>query len=737
MRSAIFIGITLLASLAALRYLVCLKAVAGRTTYRLRFPRDLTAEAALAFVRAMSGLLPPWWRRFTTAPHVVFEVLATAGETSHRLTVSAKQDAYVLSELRAAIPGIRIEPEDAAAPVVTLAGHLRQTSRLRPLRTAAPEGSAAAILAALQPLAEGEEARYQWVIAPALARPPKERERAWFRHATGRVLTHEERRAVREKLAEPAFAVTGRLAARASATRSRVLLARLSAPLHVMNVAGAALKRRAFGGWVLARRVERALPPIFSYPLLLNARELLALLGLPLSSPVLPGLELGGCRQLPAAPAIPSQGRVLAVSNFPGAERPLAVSREASLASVLVIGPSGVGKSTVEVNLGAADARSGGLALLDPKGDTANDFLDRIPPERERDVIVFDPTDTERPVPLSLLTGAEHERELIARNFVGVMQRIWAAFWGPRTADILSSAVLTLGRVPGMTPCEIPLLLTSDRFRAAVTAQVEDFALQGFWHWYESLSAGERASAIGPVMNKLRAFTLWPTLRTCLGMAEPTFTFDQVLAEGKILVVRLPKGALSEEGTGLLGSLIFARLWSAVQARAILAQSERPPFYCLIDELVDFVNLPTPLEDVVSQARGLGCGLVLATQFLGQMPPATRQAILNCRTKVAFSCGAADAAVLAKEFAPHLTAADLLGLGPREVALSINLGDRIAPPATGRTLPMTPSLGSAQRVRHLSRMRYGRDRAEVEAAIRERQSAYGTDSPIGGKRRRR
>ena len=57
-----------------------------------------------------------------------------------------------------------------------------------------------------------------------------------------------------------------------------------------------------------------------------------------------------------------------------------------------LLGPTGVGKSTVLLALALADAAEGrGLLLLDPKGDLATDFLARLPQERADDVVVLDP----------------------------------------------------------------------------------------------------------------------------------------------------------------------------------------------------------------------------------------------------------------------------------------------------------------------------------------------------------
>src|SRR5205823_2392378 len=128
------------------------------------------------------------------------------------------------------------------------------------------------------------------------------------------------------------------------------------------------------------------------------------------------------------------------------------------------------------------------------------------------------------------------------------------------------------------------------------------------------------------------------------------------------------------------------------------------------------------IGDMLVQARSFGLGLTLAHQHLGQLPAALREGVLaNTRSKVVFQTSAHDARVLAREFGPYLGPEDLQGLGPYEVALKVALGGQVSPPATGLTAPPPEPTGQAAAVRAASRQRFGRDRGEVERAIRARQ----------------
>lgn len=388
-----------------------------------------------------------------------------------------------------------------------------------------------------------------------------------------------------------------------------------------------------------------------------------------------------------------------------------------------VLGPTGTGKSTLLLNGIVQDIVAGrAVVVIEPKGDLIGDVLHRIPAERVDDVVLIDPSD-ERPVGLNPLAAGPGSPELVADQLLGMFRSLYESSWGPRTNDILGASLLTLARTPNMTLCALPALLGNPRFRQQVVGGLDDpLALEPFWAAYESWSEAERTAAIAPVMNKVRPFLLRPQLRAILGQSRPRFTLRAVLAERKILLVNLAKGAIGGEAAALLGSLIVAQLWSAALSRTTVARERRAPAFIYIDEFQDYLHLPTDLGEALAQARSLGVGFVLAHQSLSQLAPSARSAVLaNARSRICFQLAAEDARAVADGGLP---AADFRELPTFEVYAQLVAGGAVQPWCSGRTLPPPPPISTPAAIREASRRNYGVDRRTVDAEL-ERLSGVG------------
>jgi hypothetical protein len=535
-------------------------------------------------------------------------------------------------------------------------------------------------------------------------------------------------RAVLEKAAHPLYRCLLRIAV--SAPSREVARGRI----HALAGAFAAyegrvgLRRRRLLGAPRKLRARSLARRAF----LLSVPELAALAHLP-GGHALPGLVRAGARSIPPPPGLLAAGKPVGIAA--SGER-VALTVADARYHLHLLGPTGVGKSTLIARLALDDLDAGrGAVVIDPKGDLVEDLLARIPAGREERVDLLDPLDP-APPGLNVLEGSDHD--LVVDQLVGIFHRVYERFWGPRTDDILRAALLTLtSGGPGATLADVPRLLTDESWREELLLEVEDpVGLEPFWDWYDELSEAVRAQATGPVLNKLRAFLLRRPVRAIVGQPKSTIDAARCLDQGRLLLVRVPKGTLGEDTSRLLGSFAVARVWQAALARAGRPESARPDCALYVDEVHNYLSLPTPLDEMLAEARGYRLSLCLAHQHLAQLPKEMREAIAaNARTKIYFQLSPHDAAALAREVEPELAAHDLAHLPRHSAAVRLCQAGETGPAFTVTTEPLELCEGKrAQAVRADSRRRNGVERDQVEDRLARRQRSATARSPR--KRRR-
>jgi hypothetical protein len=232
-----------------------------------------------------------------------------------------------------------------------------------------------------------------------------------------------------------------------------------------------------------------------------------------------------------------------------------------------IFGKSGVGKSTLLRNMIAWDIDHGaGVAVQDPHGSLVDEILETIPRHRTNDVIYFNPKDHTRAMGLNIFDqGDAQERALLVSYLISIFKALWGDSWGPRMEDILRNAAFALSEQPQpVSLLALPRLLNDPSYRRAVLRHVKNPVVKAFFHTYEhGWTKQFREEAIAPVLNKVNAFITNPLLRAVIGQATSAFRFRWVMDTGKILLCDLSKGALGEDASSLLGSLITTKLYLA------------------------------------------------------------------------------------------------------------------------------------------------------------------------------
>lgn len=384
-------------------------------------------------------------------------------------------------------------------------------------------------------------------------------------------------------------------------------------------------------------------------------------------------------------------------ANFRNQDQVFGIRRYDRLSHMYIIGKTGTGKSTLLETLIRQDIANGeGLALLDPHGDLVDRIAKAIPEHRQSDLIYFNVPDPTQPYGYNPLKRVSPEkRPLAASGLIEVFKKMWSDAWGPRLEHILRNALLALLDQPHATLPDILRLFADRRFRREAMQHVTNPQVRTFWiEEFENYSYRMRADAIAPIQNKVGAFLSSPNLVRILTDAEKPINIRRTMDEGKILLVNLAKGQLGEDTSGLLGGLLVTTIGLAGFSRADDHESSRRDFYLYIDEFQTFTTLT--LANMASELRKYHVGMVLAHQYLHQLDPDIRHAVLgNAGTLISFRLGPDDAAVISREFRPTFDSEDLLNLPNHHVYLKLMIDSAPSRPFSAVTLtPMEASTRS-------------------------------------------
>lgn len=399
---------------------------------------------------------------------------------------------------------------------------------------------------------------------------------------------------------------------------------------------------------------------------------------------------------------------------------PISLSRADLARHLYILGKTGTGKSTLLHNLMVADLASGrGFALLDPHGDLAVAVADAAPSSRiAHGVIYLDPADLAYPVGFNPLHNVPpDQRPLIAAHVVAAFQHIWGDSWGPRLEYILTNSLRLLLDAPGSTLLGLPKLLSDAGYRDRLLAHSQDPVVRHFWEAeFAQYSERYATEAIAPIQNKVGTLLSPPAIRNMLGQVKSTIDIRAIMDRGQVLIVNLAKGRLGEAPTHLLGAFLATAFAQAAEARADVREAERRDFTLYADEFQHFAT--HSFATILSEARKYHLSLVLAHQFVGQLPSLLRQAVLgNAGSIVAFRVGAEDAPLITSELGIE-NAASLTDTANFSAWIKLMRDGVPGQLRLINTLPSDPgAAGRFAAVRDRTRARYARRRLDVDTTI--------------------
>ncbi len=458
---------------------------------------------------------------------------------------------------------------------------------------------------------------------------------------------------VKEKLAQPLLAVGVRFVTQSNSRWRSMQIAKRATPFfrqlstpdgnELIPLQAESLNKERHLSSFLSRKSYRA-------GALLCVSELASsLVHLPSDNVRCWKLNRGDPRTKPAPEFATRGNSVLGVNNHLGQSQTIKLSNEERMKHIWLLGASGSGKTSLITSLVERDMRSSdhGLCVIEPHGDLIEDIIARVPEHRVKDCILFDPA-ARFPIAFNFLkANSELEQTLLSSDLVAVFRQ-FSTSWGDVIETLLHNAILAfLCSTQGGTLVDLRNFLVDREFRDAFLRTVTDEEIRFFWQ-NEFPRMGGKPHV--PLLTRIDTFLRSRLIRNIVAQKD-SLDFRRIMDDKKILLVKLAHGAIGQEQSRMLGSLIMAKLYQAALSRQNIPEKERSDFFIYADEAHHFIVPSTSL--LLSGGRKFHASLLFSNQETRQItsrdPEVLSSLLTNCFTRVCFRLDS-DAELLSKGF---------------------------------------------------------------------------------------
>ena len=478
--------------------------------------------------------------------------------------------------------------------------------------------------------------------------------------------------------------------------------------------------------------------------MILNTTELATLFHFPNKNVQAPHIKWLLAKRAPAPDFVTSTFNddymYVGKNTFRGSEKEIFIKPEDRMRHFYVIGQTGTGKSGFMDGMMVRDMKMGhGCAFIDPHGSDAEKILQQVPPERVEDVVIFDPSDVERPVGLNMLEfHNEQQKTLVINEMLNIFDTLYnlKQTGGPIFEQYFRFGVMLLleDTESGSTLLEFPKIFSDDGYRNYKLSKCKNQEIIDFWRKQAEAAGGEASlkNVVPYIVSKLAPFLTNAYVRPIISQQESSINFREIMDEGKILIVKLSKGRIGETNSNLLGMVTIGKLLISALERDATSEAERKPFYLYVDEFQNF--LTDGINVILSESRKYKLALTLGHQYIGQLTrpggdTRIREAVFgNVGNKAIFRIGEEDATFLEKVVEGYFEETDMQQIENGTFILKMLVDGRPTPPFTTRSwygespydMMAQPNREIADIVRQISRLKYGKDLQVIENEIKLR-----------------
>ena len=725
-------------------------------TLLVRVPRDneIKIDAAEQMFTGLyslknSGLI----KLLTTPEHIItFEIVAMKEDIAFYVTCPKSIQDLVEKQINGAYPTATLKEVDevnifSEKGKVAFASLKLSKGNHFPIKTYKdlPTDGLSLITSALSKLSDGEGAIVQILLQPASSK--------WQKKARNYVASQKKREADPEKATyghdpKEMEAVTTKAEKPGFHTSIRVVVSSTNehlAETHLNNIVGAFAQftssynhfkkgRILFKHLFMIDFIYRYAPLFNRNASILNSEELATIIHFPNKTVETPHIRWLNAKHAPAPAEIPTTGLYLGKSIYRGQERPVYISQNDRRRHMYIIGKTGTGKSEFLKEMILQDIEAGrGVCAIDPHGEFVEDILQLMPPERADDVIYFNPSDTERPMGLNMMEAdTEEQRHFVVSSVIGLMYKLYdphrTGIIGPRFEHAIRNAMLTIMYRKGSTFIELVRALTDQKYVEELLPEVKDPVVKRYWtDQIAQTSDFHKSEVLDYIVSKFGRFVTNKTMRNIIGQPKSAFNFRKAMDEQKIILINLSKGVLGEEDAKFLGLILVPKVLTAAMSRQDIPMEKRKDFYLYVDEFQNYAT--EDFATILSEARKYRLNLIVANQFIGQIDEEIKNAVFgNVGTLIAFRVGVPDANFLQHEFAPTFNETDLTNIEKYHVYVKTIVNNEPVPPFSMSLYKdmdavkarMNPK--QAEMIKELSRLKYGKDKEEVEREIVSRSN---------------